>query len=453
MIKRILKNSARVSAATLILLVTACAAVPKQADEAVFPKDVKTVDEYLAKGDDLARAGDLDASLVQFLLALDAGDKSASTYYKIGTIHRVKGDSVLASESFRQALAIDDQHIPSREGLGLMYLKSENYTLADTVLTGVLKDSPDRVESLNALGILHDLREQYELAQSRYIQALELQPKSARLLNNLGYSYYLQGLNDSAEEQFRAALGADPNFDQAWSNLALLYARIGEQDLAQKAFEKVGSEHQALNNLAYINMLLENTSIAKEQLNSSITKSPSYYRKAYENLDAIDSRNKLADTQSTDGLTNLKSGLNTASRAVQQKAKKPVASTSEVSILAENTNAKNETLVITRAASGIATTPKPASETVAIASPVVDSPKPILKPIAPVKTKKKVRKEIYTAQQLKDIQQSLRELGYLNGKIDGVYGNDTRQAIKEFQADQGMAVTGKVTASIMDILL
>ncbi|GBG55141.1 ErfK/YbiS/YcfS/YnhG protein [Sporomusaceae bacterium FL31] len=42
------------------------------------------------------------------------------------------------------------------------------------------------------------------------------------------------------------------------------------------------------------------------------------------------------------------------------------------------------------------------------------------------------------------IQMKLKELGYLNSRADGIYGNVTAEAVKAFQNDHGLEVTGVV---------
>lgn len=49
-----------------------------------------------------------------------------------------------------------------------------------------------------------------------------------------------------------------------------------------------------------------------------------------------------------------------------------------------------------------------------------------------------------SVQQNKAIQQRLHNLGYYNGAIDGIMGNQTTQAIKKFQFDYGVQETGTV---------
>lgn len=435
----------RVWIVAVALVCSSCATTPSKSDGAVFPKDEKSVSEYTAEGDKYARDGALDSALVQFILALDAGDESASTYFKIGTIHRIKNDYDLASQAYKQALLIDEQHIPSREGLGMIYLKNENYVLAETVLKGVVTDSPKRTEALNALGILNDLLERYTAAQSYYEQAISVSPKSAKLRNNLGYSYYLEGRNENAAEQFSSALAIDAGFEQAWSNMALVYARLGDQKQARKAFEKVVEEHQALNNLAYLNMMMDKERVAEEQLNESISKSPSFYRKAHENLDALSTANVgELDTRSTDQLTNIKSGL-----SVVPKKARSEDSITEVSILTGV--ADNNAIEIETPVSSAVVFKRVESVTENEGSS--DLAKKTLTEKSDQTDDSSTASVRYTAEQLESIQSGLGELGYYVGLVDGVYGNATRKAIRLYQVDNAMEPTGDVTKELLNTFL
>lgn len=44
-----------------------------------------------------------------------------------------------------------------------------------------------------------------------------------------------------------------------------------------------------------------------------------------------------------------------------------------------------------------------------------------------------------------NVQVALQKLGYRPGPADGVYGPQTRKAIKRYQRDHGLAVTGNLT--------
>lgn len=54
---------------------------------------------------------------------------------------------------------------------------------------------------------------------------------------------------------------------------------------------------------------------------------------------------------------------------------------------------------------------------------------------------------------VKAVQQKLRETYYYAGKIDGVYGSEVYHAVKEFQASTGLTVDGKVGPKTYDALM
>jgi peptidoglycan hydrolase-like protein with peptidoglycan-binding domain len=53
----------------------------------------------------------------------------------------------------------------------------------------------------------------------------------------------------------------------------------------------------------------------------------------------------------------------------------------------------------------------------------------------------------------KDMQAELARFGYYNGPIDGVPRPETTNAIRSFQADEGLPVTGQVDPSLISALL
>lgn len=47
------------------------------------------------------------------------------------------------------------------------------------------------------------------------------------------------------------------------------------------------------------------------------------------------------------------------------------------------------------------------------------------------------------------IQRKLKKMGYLDGAVDGIYGGDTASAVKAFQSDEGLSVTGMVNGDTL----
>ena len=55
--------------------------------------------------------------------------------------------------------------------------------------------------------------------------------------------------------------------------------------------------------------------------------------------------------------------------------------------------------------------------------------------------------------EIKEVQEKLLALGYKAGKADGVFGKNTRDAVKLFQARNGMTVDGKIGQRTLERLL
>jgi len=50
------------------------------------------------------------------------------------------------------------------------------------------------------------------------------------------------------------------------------------------------------------------------------------------------------------------------------------------------------------------------------------------------------------------VQTKLTDDGYYHGQIDGVLGSGSLEAIRQFQSDHGLAVTGKIDPKLLEAL-
>lgn len=57
-----------------------------------------------------------------------------------------------------------------------------------------------------------------------------------------------------------------------------------------------------------------------------------------------------------------------------------------------------------------------------------------------------------THERVEQIQTALEKAGTFHGKIDGIWGKVTSQAMKEFQSSQGLPPTGKINAKTLQKL-
>ena len=359
--------------------------------------------EYLRSGDQAYSEKKYDQALVEYRLAVEQDNKNADTFYKVGTIHRLQNSLDLAERSFKESIRLSPGHIPSREGLGLVSLRKENYSYAKVMLEGVLEADEKRFESMNALGVLHDLQKEYDTAQQYYLTALTSFPRSSKLLNNLGYSYYLQQNWKEAEKYFRQAVTYRPGFSQGWSNLALAYMQQGQVENAKLAFEKTVDNHQALNNIGYFEYLRNNSDEARKNFSEAVKSSPSYYSVAQQNLASISGQDDIINTSNNDSSDSEQKPGRTTTLTIQ-----PVAIDTDA---VATTNEENETL-----------------------EPVSVPPR------------------VTTEEQVLLAQEKLTSLGYDPGPIDGVFGTKTVNAVREFQKDNGYAVDGIIDNTLLGLL-
>lgn len=83
-----------------------------------------------------------------------------------------------------------------------------------------------------------------------------------------------------------------------------------------------------------------------------------------------------------------------------------------------------------------ATSPSPKPEAIAPGSPAPSPGAMVLSPGA-------------SGPAVADLQQQLRDAGYLDGPVTGFYGNFTEQAVRQFQQEKGLPVTGTVTVETL----
>ena len=262
-----------------------------------------TLEETIARGDHDLAAGDTDHALYEYVHALEISGGDAETLNKIGAIHTHLGDMGLAARAYMLSLKLDAENPAALEGVGLIFLRERRYDDARRHLTAALEKDPQRWQSHNGLGMIADLEGDHTKAADHYMQALEMQPGSrqlpdtALLLNNLGYSLYLAGDWPGALQRFHKALDYNPDFERAWQNLGLVYTRRGEYDRALEAFRHVMDKPEAYNNVGYVCMINDRYDLAEHYFRQAIDLSPTYYIKAHDNLEQLNTLRSNAANQ------------------------------------------------------------------------------------------------------------------------------------------------------------
>lgn len=90
-------------------------------------------------------------------------------------------------------------------------------------------------------------------------------------------------------------------------------------------------------------------------------------------------------------------------------------------------------------------TPDPVSVTPTPAAAPTDTPKP-------TKTPTRTLKKNFTGEDVKQLQQALIDLGYLNDAADGTFGTNTEEAVIRFQAVNGLSADGLAGVKTQELL-
>ena len=203
--------------------------------------------------------------------------------------------------AFRMVLAEHENDVDAQQGLGLSLIRLNRYDDARDVLLSAMANNPYRPKIYNGLGVIGDLQHFYTEAQWFYARALELEPDSAATLTNLAYSYYLECQWDQAAKLYAHILERYPSHEQAALNFGLLHARRGQLYDAINAFERVLPKPQAYNELGYILMLDKKYTMAEQLFHNAISASPSYFEKAYKNLEKLKELRGQSKTMNSTG--------------------------------------------------------------------------------------------------------------------------------------------------------
>lgn len=240
--------------------------------------------EAATRGDEAARRGDLDRALYFYIEAVNLDPHDVVSLLKIGGIHTHRRNQPLALATYGRVLEQEPDNAAALEGAGLALFRSRRFDEAHPMLAQAVAREPRRWQAHDALGIIADLNGEHPAALAHFDQALGTHPNSARLYNNRGYSRYLDGDLDGAAEDFQRAVQADGGFERAWRNLALVRSRQGRHQDALDTLLRVADEASAMNDVGYLAMLNGYHREAEHFLNEAISRSPTYYRTAHDNL-------------------------------------------------------------------------------------------------------------------------------------------------------------------------
>lgn len=255
-------------------------------------KSVNDTQEEMAKeaaaNGDYARAG----QFYQQLVSSQKGTPEQVLRYKLGWADAMRrtGNTDTALAMFEELHQQNPANVDIAEGRGLTLVAAGKATDAGRALSEVLEKDPKRWRTLNALGILFVTKNMIPEAMAYYAEALANSPDNAAILNNVG-------LSQAADRNFPRAIEAlqqasrvsksPAQRKQIELNLAMVHGVSGDLDTAREVAGKYLEGPALDNNLGLYAHLAKDDALARSYLNMALSQSPTFYERAWDNLDVI----------------------------------------------------------------------------------------------------------------------------------------------------------------------
>lgn len=265
-------------------------------------KGVNDTQEEMAKeaaaNGDYQRAG----QFYQQLVSAKKGTPEQMLRYKLGMAEAARklGNAEAALAMYDELYRESPSNMDVAEGRGLALMAAGKTADAGRAFSEVIDKDPKRWRSLNALGILFVTKNMIPEAIAYYTEALNQSPNNAAVLNNVGLSYATDRNFSRALEALQHASRvskAPSQRKQVELNLAMVYGVSGDFDMAREVASKYLEGAALDNNLGLYAHLAKDDALAKSYLNMALSQSPTYYERAWENLDALNDAGQSDSTE------------------------------------------------------------------------------------------------------------------------------------------------------------
>lgn len=199
-----------------------------------------------------------------------------------------------AIAAYDQLIELEEGSIRGREGKALALIELGKLGLAQSLLQDVVARDASKWRALNALGVVYALQGKNQEAQDYFRMASEVSHDDPLVMNNIALSMGLSGRVGHAEILIKQAISktpkSDTNYTRFQHNLALIYGLGGKEEQAKTVLLPYLSEAAIQNNLGFYAALRGDEERAKSFLQQAVSGSAVHYRRAWENLEALDNR-------------------------------------------------------------------------------------------------------------------------------------------------------------------
>ncbi len=232
------------------------------------------------------------AQLYTMLVTSGKGSKAQMARYKIGLAESLRrvGDYEKAVPIYNQVLDEDSGNLDAQEGRALVLMAQGKSVDASRAFSDIVEKDGKRWRTLNALGILFTSKNMIPEAMAYYTEALKYSADNPAVLNNVGLTQAIDKNNNRSFDALDQAsrLSKSPaQRKQIDMNLAMVLGASGDLERAREVAGKYYEGAALENNMGLYAHLAKNDALAKTYLNMALTQSPTYYERAWSNLDAV----------------------------------------------------------------------------------------------------------------------------------------------------------------------
>lgn len=114
-----------------------------------------------------------------------SSEQTAATYYQLGKYHQERGRYDLASQAYKDSIALDRQQLNAPNALATVYAQQGRLDEAKALWLKLMVEYPEVALPYNNLGYVYLMEGNYDAAVKTLRQAMVLDQKSERTLNNL----------------------------------------------------------------------------------------------------------------------------------------------------------------------------------------------------------------------------------------------------------------------------
>lgn len=255
---------------------------------------VPTVDDTrLEAARHFEKQGNFRAAEQSYRQILDKTPGHPEAMLGLAEAYRRQGSNEQALAIYNALLETQPSSIGAKEGKALALLSGGDFDSPIPLLEEVLRADPKRWKALNGMGILFTTRNMQPEAQQYFREALKHNPTGASIMNNLGLSQALDRKLDLALSTLAqaSALTApeSPERKRIDLNMALVHAISGRLENARAIASQYFSGATLSNNMGLYAHLAKDDQLSKSYLNMALSQSKTFYDKAWENLQAINS--------------------------------------------------------------------------------------------------------------------------------------------------------------------